>query len=191
MRRDGSSTTPAGDLDHLVSVLSERWVLSLATLDQDGAPYVTPLYFAVSWRAPGEAAPDEAARHTPPDLVFASSAHSAHGRHLGVGPTHAAASVAWETSEVGSLRGVQLRGTVSRDDVITASEASRVRADYLRRHPIAAGMLARDGTHLYVLRLAWAKLTDNRLGIGVHPVFEFGDHGDDRALAVRDGSASR
>lgn len=172
MQKDGSSITPAGDLDHLVSVLSERWVLSLATLDDQGAPYVAPLYFASS--APASTpARDPAARRTPPDLVFASSADSAHGRHLGTGPTLVAGSVAWETSEVGSLRGVQLRGFVSRDDVITTADATRLRADYLRRHPIAQAMLTRTGVHLYVLRLAWAKLTDNRLGIGVHPVFEF------------------
>ena len=47
-----------------------------------------------------------------------------------------------------------------------------MRARYLARHPHAAPVLG-AGHRLYALAPTWAKLTDNRLGFGVHPVVNF------------------
>ena len=47
------------------------------------------------------------------------------------------------------------------------------RARYIERHPVAGPMLEGGPHRLYRMRLSWAKLTDNRLGFGVHPVLEF------------------
>ena len=60
-----------------------------------------------------------------------------------------------------------------REDRLPPAAYATARSEYLRRHPVAERMLARGGASLFVLRLIWAKLTDNRLGIGVHPVFQF------------------
>lgn len=133
-------------------LLQERWVLTLATLAATGEPYATPLFYAVAPPAhPGEG----------PRLVFASRPDSAHGRHLGDGPTAVAAGLYLESHDIGELRGVQLRGEV----IPTA--AADPRAAYLERHPGAEPLL-RPGARerLYALTLVWAKLTDNRLGFG-------------------------
>ncbi len=152
-------TIPADtqDVSPLMSVLRERWVLTLATSPPaaDGdptppVPYATPLFYAVAGLVGGG-----------PRLVFASRPDSAHGRHLGAGPTAVAAALYLESEAVSELRGVQLRGEV----VLGAGAADR--AAYLGRHPAAEALL-RPGSReqLYVLALTWAKLTDNRLGFG-------------------------
>jgi uncharacterized protein YhbP (UPF0306 family) len=85
----------------------------------------------------------------------------------------AAAAVYLETEEIGQLRGAQLRGTLIRADGWTPTGAAGLRASYLARHPIAERQLASGHHHLYALIVTWAKLTDNRLGFGVHPITVF------------------
>lgn len=140
-----------------MTVLRERWVLTLATSPphapgEPPVPYATPLFYAV-------ADPADAGRG--PRLVFASKPDSAHGSHLGAGPTLVAAGLYLESEAVAELRGVQLRGEV----VLGAGPAER--AAYLARHPGAEPLL-RPGSRerLYVLTITWAKLTDNRRGFG-------------------------
>ncbi len=135
-----------------MNVLRERWVLTLATLPPgERVPYATPLFYAV-------------AVHTGPHLVFASDPLSAHGRHLGDGPTAVAAALYLESDAVAELRGVQLRGEVR---PLGPGDAA-LRDAYLERHAGAAAMLSRPGARerLYGLAVRWAKLTDNRLGFG-------------------------
>lgn len=156
----------------LMRVLRERWVTTLALGDREAAlgPYPTPLFYAL-------AEPDSVGRHAAPLLIFASDPDSHHGHLLGAGPTTAAAAVYLETDVPGQLRGAQLRGVVVRDDRWTEHGASELHRVYLARHPVAAPMLGQRsgaGRHrLYALILTWAKLTDNRLGFGVHPVARF------------------
>jgi uncharacterized protein YhbP (UPF0306 family) len=153
----------------LMRVLAERHVMTLALTDRTSdAPYPTPLFFAL-------AKPDSVGRHAAPILSFASDPCSHHGRLAGRGPTQAAAAVYLETEEVGQLRGVQLRGTLVREDGWTASGAASLRASYLARHAIAEPTLAAGRHRLYALIVTWAKLTDNRLGFGVHPIVDFDD----------------
>lgn len=148
-------------------VLGERHVMALALTDTAAAaPYPTPLFFAL-------AEPDSIGRHAAPILLFASDPHSQHGRLAGRGPTQAAAAVYLETEQVGQLRGAQLRGTLLREDGWTAIGAASLRAAYLARHAIAERQLASGRHRLYALIVTWAKLTDNRLGFGVHPIVDF------------------
>ena len=155
------------DGEHLVSLLSERWVLALATLDADGATYSTALYFALLHRA-------DAGRGPGPQLVFLSSPSTAHGEHLGAGPTEVSASTYLETRAVGEIRGVQLRGVVVRGDTLDEGSRAAMRAAYLEAHPVARRALdAPVPPSLYLLSVRWAKLTDNRLGMGKHPVLRF------------------
>jgi len=158
-----------------MAVLQERWVLTLATIsslpsgppplsptdDEAGAPYATPLFYAV---APGPA----------PALVFASNPDSAHGRHLGAGPTRCAAGLYLESEDVAGLRGVQLRGEAAVLERWPGDAPDRLRAAYLGRHPGAAALL-RPGARerLYGLALTWAKLTDNRRGFGHKQAWRF------------------
>ncbi|PRQ08418.1 hypothetical protein ENSA7_17030 [Enhygromyxa salina] len=150
-------------------VLGERWVLTLALADPtapDASPYPTPLFFAL-------AEPNTIGRHPAPLVVVVSDPDSHHGQLAGRGPTAAAAAVYLETQEVGQVRGAQLRGSLVREDAWTPAGAAGLRQCYLDRHPIAAPMLAGGRHRLYALAVSWAKLTDNRLGFGAHPVARF------------------
>lgn len=164
---DPVSTDP---VSALMLVLAERWVMTLAQTDADAPagtpPYPTPLFYAL-------AEPNSLGRHAAPLLLFASSANSHHGRLAGRGPSPASAAVYLESEEVGALRGAQLRGILVREDALAGDVRATARARYLARHPIAEPVLASGRHHLYALQVRWAKLTDNRLGFGVHPVVEF------------------
>jgi uncharacterized protein YhbP (UPF0306 family) len=141
--------------------------MTLALTDEAAsAPYPTPLFFAL-------AEPNSIGRHAAPILSFASDPHSHHGRLAGRGPLQAAAAVYLETEQVGQLRGAQLRGTLIREEGWSAAGAAGVRASYLARHPIAERQLASGRHRLYALIVTWAKLTDNSLGFGVHPIVDF------------------
>lgn len=161
----------------LMRVLAERWVLTLATNAPDlpdlpdlpslpAAPHVAPLFYAVC--EPGELAPG-------PTLVFTSRPGTRHGRHLGQGPTPAAAAVYLETETIGCIRGVQMRGSCIAASRLPPTAHRRARAAYVARHPVAAELLAKDppAHALYCLAVEWAKLTDNRVGFGVHPQWRF------------------
>jgi uncharacterized protein YhbP (UPF0306 family) len=161
-----SPSLDADDVSRLMSLLDEHWVLTLATrepTEPSAPPHCAPLFYALQ-RSDGHHA----------ILVFTSDPNSAHGRHLGAGPTTAGAAIYLESETVGQLRGVQMRGLVERlDEGDPRLEAARAR--YLDRHPVAEPMLKAGSKHrLYRFELTWAKLTDNRLGFGVHPIVDFG-----------------
>ena len=149
------------DHAHIVRLLSERWVLALSTTNAAG-PYTTPLFYAVD--ADGSAVGERG-----PRLLFVSDPETEHGRMLGDGPTLVSAAVYLESKDVAELRGVQLRGYVSRQRSLGATESSRLTSLYLRAHPVArAALESSSPPSLYVLEIGWAKLTDNRLGFGTH-----------------------
>lgn len=150
-----------------METIAARWVLALATTPpppEAPVPYPTPLFYAPAPLVPGR----------PPILVFASRADTCHGRHLGEGPTPAAAAIYLESEVVGELRGVQLRGDVTVCTRLRGGLAEECRDAYIQRHPGAAARLGPDSPErLYGLALRWAKLTDNRLGFGVRLQWTF------------------
>lgn len=153
----------------LMQVLRERWVMTLALADsEDRAPYPVPLFFAL-------VEPNALGEHDAPLLLFASDPQTHHGVLGDTGPTPAAAGVYLESETVGVLRGAQLRGLLIRDDTRSPSTAEAMRRAYLERHPIAREILESGRHRLYALLVTWAKVTDNRLGYGVHPVASFAD----------------
>lgn len=156
----------ANDVSALMQVLEAHWVMTLA-LGAAGAdpaeiaPYPTPLFYAL---APAS---------RPPRMIFASSPRAHHSGPIeagGAGGHPAAAAIYLESEEVGELRGAQLRGRARR---VPQTRLEAARGTYLGRHPVAAPVLERGAHALYEFEVHWAKLTDNRLGFGVHPVFEF------------------
>jgi uncharacterized protein YhbP (UPF0306 family) len=147
-----------------MQILEERWVFTLATCsDCAGAiPHCAPLFYALA-RDPADGAPL---------LLFTSDPTSTHGEQLDVGPTEVGGAVYLESEVIGELRGVQMRAQVTRLEVGSEDEA-RAREAYLTRHPVARDALAAGKHRLYRMRVHWAKLTDNRLGFGKHPVVSF------------------
>ena len=91
-------------------------------------------------------------------LVFTSGPDTRHGQeflknHLVAG------SVVLETMIIGKIRGIQFQGIISEPegDLLSVSKTA-----YLKRFPIAALM----DTRLWIVRLTYIKMTDNRLGFG-------------------------
>ncbi len=156
----------------LLSILEAHWVMALALPDvadaDDGAPqpYPAPLFYAL-------ARPDSIGEHTAPLLIFTGSPNSHHSELIGDAPTPAAAALYLETETVGSIRGAQLRGLALCASCCTPGAQAGLRRTYLARHPIAHSALEGGHHQLYALQITWAKLTDNKLGFGVHPSGSF------------------
>jgi uncharacterized protein YhbP (UPF0306 family) len=91
-------------------------------------------------------------------LVFTTGGDTRHGKEFAVNP-RVAGSVVLETLVIGKIRGIQFQGTVTEpeDDLL-----SRAKSSYLKRFPVAALM----DTRLWVVKLSYIKMTDNRFGFG-------------------------
>ncbi len=156
---------PVVDSRWLIRFFAAHWVFILASGGGTRELSCAPLFyaFAMSGGSIGESGT--------PLLVFASNPNSEHGQCIGSGPTPVAAAVAAEATEPGAIRGVQLRGSALPLRRLPRNERIRLRGAYLRRHPIAAPLLLPGRQEqLYLLLVTHAKATDNRWGLGVHPV---------------------
>jgi uncharacterized protein len=91
-------------------------------------------------------------------LVFTSDYETRHGREFLMN-NFVAGSVVLETMVLGKIQGIQFQGIVSEpgDDLLARSKTA-----YLMRFPVAALM----DTKLWVVKLTYVKMTDNRLGFG-------------------------
>jgi uncharacterized protein YhbP (UPF0306 family) len=91
-------------------------------------------------------------------LVFTTDTDTRHGEEFLKNPL-VAGSVVLETRIIGNIQGIQFQGTVSEPEGKIAEKAQKA---YIRRFPVAMLM----DTHLWIVRLTYIKLTDNRLGFG-------------------------
>jgi hypothetical protein len=91
-------------------------------------------------------------------LVFTTDPDTRHGREF-VKNSAVAGSVVLETIVIGKIRGIQFSGIVSEPD---ESLLTKVKSIYLKRFPVATLM----DTHLWIVKLTYIKMTDNRFGFG-------------------------
>jgi uncharacterized protein YhbP (UPF0306 family) len=91
-------------------------------------------------------------------LVFTTGDDTRHGKEFGQN-SFVAGSVVLETMVIGKIRGIQFQGTVSEPEGELFSKARRA---YLKRFPPAVLM----DTHLWIVKLNFIKMTDNRFGFG-------------------------
>jgi uncharacterized protein YhbP (UPF0306 family) len=91
-------------------------------------------------------------------LVFTTGNETRHGKEFDKNPL-VAGSIVLETMLIGKIRGIQFQGIISEPDGDTLD---RAKSAYLKRFPIAALM----DTRLWVVKLTYIKMTDNRLGFG-------------------------
>jgi uncharacterized protein YhbP (UPF0306 family) len=91
-------------------------------------------------------------------LVFTTDPETRHGQEFNKNPL-VAGSVVLETMIIGKIRGIQFQGLISEPE---GELFKMARSAYLRRFPPAALM----DTHLWIVRLTYIKMTDNRLGFG-------------------------
>ncbi|MFI3303359.1 MAG: pyridoxamine 5'-phosphate oxidase family protein [Rikenellaceae bacterium] len=124
----------------IVKFIGRHHVLTLATIDSDGAPYCSNAFYSFD--------SERAA------LIFSSNADTAHGGHMSQNPK-VAASIVLETKVVGKLQGLQISGRAVPGD-------ERDRACYIETFPFAAVA----PLTLWRLEMEFVKLTDNRLGFG-------------------------
>ena len=91
-------------------------------------------------------------------LVFTTDNDTRHGKEFIKNPL-VAGSVVLETMVIGKIRGIQFQGIVSEPEDEMLSKAKWA---YLKKFPPAALM----DTHLWVVKLTFIKMTDNRFGFG-------------------------
>jgi len=91
-------------------------------------------------------------------LVFTTGKDTRHGKEFLINPL-VAGSVVFETMVIGKIRGIQFQGIVSEPE---GELSSRAKWAYLKKFPPAALM----DTHLWVVKLTYIKMTDNRFGFG-------------------------
>ena len=91
-------------------------------------------------------------------LVFTTGGETRHGKEFMVNAL-VAGSVVLETMVIGRIRGIQFQGTVSEPE---GDLLSKAKSGYLKRFPVAALM----DTRLWIVKLTFIKMTDNRFGFG-------------------------
>lgn len=97
-------------------------------------------------------------------FVFTSDDATKHVQDVMVN-SNVAGSVVLETSTVGKIQGIQLRGTM---EIPKEELASKVKLAYLKKFPFAVLMK----TSLWILKPGYIKMTDNRLGFGKKLIWE-------------------
>ena len=97
-------------------------------------------------------------------LVFTTGHETRHGREF-LKNALVAGSVVLETAVIGKIRGIQFQGIVSEPE---AELSELARRSYLKRFPVAMLM----ETHLWIVKLTYIKMTDNRLGFGKKIIWE-------------------
>lgn len=91
-------------------------------------------------------------------IVFTTDGNTRHGREFIENP-RVAGSVVLETLVIGKIRGIQFTGTVTEAEGDLLEKAKK---SYLLRFPVAALM----NTKLWIVKLDYVKMTDNRFGFG-------------------------
>lgn len=97
-------------------------------------------------------------------LVFTSDKETKHVKDM-QNQNFIAGTIVLETSIVGKIQGIQFNGNVfePQNEILKKAKTS-----YLKRFPFAALM----NTKLWVIKLSFVKLTDNRLGFGKKLIWE-------------------
>ncbi|MBO5882229.1 MAG: pyridoxamine 5'-phosphate oxidase family protein [Alistipes sp.] len=126
--------------EKIVKFIKKHHVLTLATVNSEGAPYVANCFYAY-----------DAKRNK---LIFTSDTSTRHGAEMATEP-RVAISIVLETRVVGRVQGIQIEGIAERGD----SEAHK---SYIKRFPYAAAA----PLELWMVSPTMMKLTDNTLGFG-------------------------
>ena len=135
--------------DKIIEFLKEHHVLTLAT-SIDNTPWCAQCFYSFI--------EDEMT------LVVSTDPATRHGKEVLANST-IAGSIVLETSIVGKIQGIQFTGIMTEP---TGDLFSKTNKSYLLRFPYA---ILKD-THLWTIKLASIKMTDNRLGFGKKILWE-------------------
>ncbi len=136
----------------MVAFLQTHHVMTLATT-VDGIPWCAQCFylFVPEWRS----------------LLFTSDRDTRHSSEALRNPL-VAGSILLETEAIGKIQGIQLTGIL---EEATGSMGSEATFRYLKRFPYA--VLAKST--MWILRMQYVKMTDNRLGFGKKQIWKAAD----------------
>lgn len=128
----------------ILKFIQKHHVMTIATLSEKGLPHTANLFYAYD--------KNQAA------FIFTSSLSTAHGADM-ERTEYVGANIVLESSQIGCLEGLQIEGRAFRalGDQLPAAKKS-----YLIRFPFA--VVAE--LELWVLKIDFLKMTDNKLGFG-------------------------
>ena len=132
--------------ERFIKFIKKHHVLTLATVNSEGMPYVANCFYAF-----------DAKRNL---FVFTSDLATRHGAEMAANSS-VALSIVLETRIVGRVQGLQVTGRAERGD-------DEARKCYIKRFPYAA---AAD-LELWMVEPTMMKLTDNTLGFGKKLVWQ-------------------
>ncbi|GHT75553.1 UPF0306 protein YhbP [Bacteroidia bacterium] len=132
-----------------IDIIKAHHVLTLAT-SHNNIPYCANVFYAFL----------EQEQY----FVFLSDSKTTHAKHF-ADNSSAAASIFLETKTVGKIQGLQLQGVVYQPNSELSVRAQRA---YLQCFPYAILI----PSTLWIFEPTWAKLTDNRFGIGKKLIWE-------------------
>lgn len=134
----------------LRSIINETHCLTLATVDPDGSPRATPLFFAV----------DESLH-----LYFLSDPESEHCLNFTRDP-HAAVGLFPEIEGWRQIRGVQMKGVV---DLVSDTTRDEGLACYYKRFPFVSLLKhVVIKSEIFRFQPQWIRMIDNRRKFGAH-----------------------
>lgn len=126
--------------ERIIKFIKRHHVLTLATVNSEGMPYVANCFYAYDKR-----------RNL---LIFTSDETTRHGGEMSANG-NVAVSIVLETRVVGRVEGVQITGIAERGD-------NEAKLCYIKHFPYAAVA----PLTLWMVRPTMMKLTDNTLGFG-------------------------
>ena len=132
--------------ERFIKFIKKHHVLTLATVNSEGMPYVANCFYAFDTK-----------RNL---FVFTSDLATRHGAEMAANSS-VALSIVLETRIVGRVQGLQVTGRAERGD-------DEARKCYIKRFPYAA---AAD-LELWMVEPTLMKLTDNTLGFGKKLVWQ-------------------
>ena len=133
----------------IVEFINEHHLLTLAT-SKDNVAYCCNVFYVFNQENNS--------------FIFSSDTKTKHAQDFIANP-NVAGTIALETKEISKIQGVQLLGEIIElkgDDLEKASK------QYLKAYPYARLM----ETHLWEMKLTFAKMTHNQLGFGKKLIWE-------------------
>ena len=133
----------------IINFIKQHYLLTLAT-SKDNLSYCCNVFYVYNERNNS--------------LIFSSDIKTKHATDFIENP-NVAASIALETKNVEKIQGVQLLGEITD---LKGENLENSKEQYLKEFPYAEKM----NTHLWELKLTFAKMTHNKLGFGKKLIWE-------------------
>ena len=133
----------------IVEFISEHHLLTLAT-SKDNVAYCCNVFYVFNQENNS--------------LIFSSDTKTKHAQDFTANP-NVAGTIALETKEISKIQGVQLLGKIKE---LKGNQLKIAKEQYVKAYPYARLM----ETHLWEMKLTFAKMTHNRLGFGKKLIWE-------------------